>query len=109
MAIEIVDFPSNSMVDLSILCQRLPEGNHKVSLRCSILLSVGPSNPSDFLSPRAMLAMAAELVRQPLPTMASLPVFFFSGVALPGGKVLVNWAGTTKQLEFYVIRHEFSE
>lgn len=35
--------------------------------------------------------------------------FFFFGVALPGGKVLVNWAGTTKQLEFYVIRHEFSE
>jgi len=29
MAIEIVDLPINSMVDLSIVfCKRLPEGNH---------------------------------------------------------------------------------
>ena len=48
-----------------------------------------------------MLAMAAKLVRQPLPTMASLPYSFFFrgciGCFKPGGKVLVSWAGTTKR------------
>jgi hypothetical protein len=63
-----------------------------------------------------MLAIAAKLVRQPLPTMASLPDSFFFGVALvASSQAEKSWSvglGQQKdirKLEFYVIRHEFSE
>ena len=95
----------------------LPEGNHKASLRCSILLSLGPSDFIRFPKPPRHAGNGRQ-ARAPAAADDGFPArfFFFFGVALvASSQAEKSWSvglGQQKdirKLEFYVIRHEFSE